>query len=123
MQITGKRHQPKRISFRPEDLQAIQKAGELISANIRYHYQISELARKVNLNERKLKYGFKAHFGTGPYGYLVRLRMNKCKDMLKAGKAVEEIARITGYKNSSGLSHAFKKLYGISPRQWMQEQE
>ena len=123
MQITRKITSLMRIKISPGDLESIRKARDIIGANIRYHYPISELARKVQLNERKLKIGFRLHFGTGPYQYLVSLRMNKGKELLKAGKSVEEVARLTGYKNSSGLSHAFKKQFGQSPRQWINEQE
>jgi AraC-like DNA-binding protein len=106
------------LKFHKQDFEAIRKASILITKDLRWGFTIRELSEKVNLNERKLKYGFKKINGIGIHEFQVQKRMEKAEELLREGQAIKEIYHKVGYKSISSFSQAFKKFYGISPTQW-----
>jgi len=97
-----------------EDLKAISKVEELISDDITVHYTIPELAKKVLLNEFRLKFLFKNVFGVGPYEYLIRKRLHKAKELLESGLSVKETAAKVGYRPTD-FTTAFRNHFGLPP--------
>lgn len=101
------------------DLAAIFKADELIKADLKSHYTIRELARKVGINEFKLKQGFRKMFQQGVFKRLTEHRMQHAKILLEStDRSVEDIADRSGYSNASTLIPAFSKRFGHSPHEW-----
>ena len=51
--------------------------------------------------------------------FLIRLRLSKATVMMKSsGASIGGIAAMCGYPNQLHFSRAFKKRYGVSPREW-----
>lgn len=107
-------------SLHPADMERIMKAKDILIESIENPPTLTELARKVCLNDFKLKSGFKEVFGTTVYGYLQQQRMEKAKSLLESGYCnVSEAAWNLGYSNVSHFITAFRKQYGINPGQFM----
>ncbi|MGO4292015.1 helix-turn-helix transcriptional regulator [Chitinophaga sp. RAB17] len=80
--------------------------------------QFSGLARLASLNEFKLKTGFKALFNTSVIDFLIHYRLERARELLRSStKNVSEVAYETGYASPAYFSKAFKKKYGVSPKQ------
>lgn len=77
---------------------------------------IAELARETGLNQLKLKRGFKAMFGHSIYALFQRERMDRARVLLR-DHGVTETAMILGYSNVSHFSAAFRKQFGVLPRE------
>jgi AraC family transcriptional regulator, transcriptional activator of the genes for pyochelin and ferripyochelin receptors len=76
-----------------------------------------ELARQVNLNDYKLKVGFKQVFGTTVFGYLHQHRMEAARQLLRSRRLnVKEVAQAVGYANQSRFAAAFRKQFGVNPK-------
>lgn len=98
------------------DLERIEFAAQLIRENIENPYTIAELARKTNINQTKLKDGFKSFFGNTVFGYLQEIRMNKARQyLLDKNLSIQEISLLSGYQSVSNFSAAFKKTFGYPP--------
>ncbi|MBL7743121.1 MAG: helix-turn-helix transcriptional regulator [Chitinophagaceae bacterium] len=97
-----------------KELEAALLAESIIRQDIQKHYLIPELAKKVLLNEVRLKAVFKKIFGIGMYEYLVRIRMKKALPLLKEGLSVKEVAAKTGYRPAD-FTTAFIRFYGFLP--------
>ncbi len=66
-----------------------------------------------------LRHRFRKIFGISPQGMLLRLRMERAKDLLRNGNlSVKEIAQELGYSRQHDLSRAFHKYTGTSPSEW-----
>ena len=66
-----------------------------------------------------LRHRFRKTFGISPQGMLIRLRMERAKDLLRSGRlSVKEIAQELGYSRQHDLSRAFRKYTGTSPSDW-----
>lgn len=83
-----------------------------------YHRALTNgyLCATVGLNERNLKEGFRALFGTTPSGMLTDIRMQKAMELLESGKRVSSVAYAVGYQHLSSFSAAFERYYNITPK-------
>lgn len=101
--------------------------GSLIGTRLRkvLHYLEGNLAEEINISFLAAMCGqSRSHFsrefhralGLPPHRYLLNLRLEKARNALLEEKAsVVDIAYAYGFHDSSHLSHAFTKLYGVSP--------
>lgn len=79
---------------------------------------IIDLARKAGINQMKLKNGFKELFNTTVFGYLSDVRMQEAKRLLLDEKMyVGEVADRVGYKYPHHFTAAFRKRFGVLPRE------
>lgn len=98
------------------DIDKVHAARSIILNDLSNHLNISQLARKVELNEFKLKAGFKHLFGTGPFTLLRNARMQKAYDLLlNTDKPIKDIHSIAGYASLTAFVGAFKKFFGKTP--------
>jgi two-component system response regulator YesN len=59
---------------------------------------------------------FKNEFGCGIYEYVLKVRMEKAKELVADPNfKVQSISRLLGYADSNYFSKAFKNYFGISP--------
>jgi AraC-like DNA-binding protein len=52
--------------------------------------------------------------------YIIGVRMENAKTLLQNGFSVNRTADMVGYHDSFNFSKMFKKLFGISPKQYAQ---
>jgi hypothetical protein len=66
-----------------------------------------------------LRHRFRKIFGISPQGMLIRLRMDRAKELLRTTNlSVKEIAEEIGYSRQHDLTRAFHKYTGTSPSEW-----
>lgn len=100
------------------DREQIYLARDILLQNFDHPPSLLQLARQVNLNERKLKQGFRQVFGTTVFGYLYDYRMQQARQLVLEGHmTVQDIARCVGYESRSSFVAAFKRKYEFSPTQ------
>ncbi|MGF9826734.1 helix-turn-helix transcriptional regulator [Brevibacillus agri] len=98
------------------DREKIHNAREILLAHMEAPPSLVELARMAQLNEYKLKVGFKEEFGTSVFAYLREKRLEKALELLRAGELnVSQVALTVGFSNFSHFSEAFRKQYGLNP--------
>jgi len=67
---------------------------------------------------------FKRTFGESPKRWLIQQRLQKASILLqREGKSVSEAALEVGYEDFSHFSKAFRKQFGVSPRQFAGERQ
>jgi AraC-like DNA-binding protein len=107
---------PKEIEPVDEEIKAAHAAEKMIMTDITKHHSIPAIARKVHLNEFRLKYVFKHIFKTGIFEYLLNARMQEAKRLLShTDKPIKEIASLTGYQRLTSFITAFRKHFGYTP--------
>ena len=115
--FTSSLHYDRQNNFRQAAwMHSIYTIKAFIDQHIDLHYTIDQLARKAGVNERQLKTGFKALFGSGVYTYLKTQRMKAAYGALEQTTAtIKYIAGKCGYRNVYSFSRAFKTYFGRSP--------
>lgn len=75
------------------------------------------IAEKMYLSPYYISKIFKAEIGESPIHYLIRVRMERAKELLKedASLPIAEIAERVGYEDVYHFSKLFKKAYGMPP--------
>jgi AraC-like DNA-binding protein len=110
-----------KIILTQENLTCLESARKIIERN--QHITIEDLAKMVGLNRKKLKYGFKTTYGMTINQYEIHLKMQKAIDlMFNSHNTLSQIAVRVGYKNIMAFSSAFKKVHGLPPRTWRNQQ-
>ncbi|MEH2012800.1 helix-turn-helix transcriptional regulator [Nostoc sp.] len=72
----------------------------------------------VSLSDRKLQRGFRELFGTTVFGYLHHHRMEQAQILLRyRDMQVSEVAHAVGYSHLGHFTEAFKRKFGITPKQ------
>ncbi|MFE9009136.1 AraC family transcriptional regulator [Streptomyces sp. NPDC007875] len=82
-------------------------------------WTVAELAQACAVSRSTLAARFKTTVGRGPLDYLNRWRVELASRHLRQGTdTVSAIARTVGYGSESALSTAFKRINGMSPRDY-----
>lgn len=82
---------------------------------------VEGISEMLQLNRRYLSRHFKQKTGMTIQEYLLQVRMENAMELLKKGVAVKEAAYLCGYPDPFNFSRMFKKIYGISPSMWKNE--
>lgn len=97
-------------------------ARDMIVAHFQDMPSLHDLATMVGTNECTLKMQFKRVFGTTVFGYLYDYRMYLAgRYLLDTEKPVSDIGLILGYDYHSHFCTAFKRKYGVSPKEYRRE--
>lgn len=105
-------------ALKPDDLDRIHCAREILHQRIIDPPSLMELARLVGLNDYKLKVGFKQIFGTTVFGHLKRYRLERARQLLQERQiSIAAAAESVGYSSQGHFAAAFRKQFGIYPRE------
>lgn len=80
---------------------------------------IKQLAQLANMSESNFIRVFKQETGLAPMEFLIALRLEKARKLLRnSHKTVTEVALQCGFNSSSHFSTCFRKHHGLSPSQY-----
>lgn len=98
----------------------IARARELLVKDLQEPPTLRSLAGATGLSMDKLQAGFKEAYGKSVFDYFREYRMQTARTLLgKTETNVSETAWEVGYVNVSHFSSAFKKRFGILPKQYL----
>ncbi len=99
----------------------VREAMNYIEQNYARDIKIEDIARRCNLERSYFGKLFKKVLGQSPQEFLIRFRMAKASDMLiTTNRSIGDIGEAIGYPNLLHFSRAFKSVYGMSPRDYRQ---
>lgn len=76
---------------------------------------LADLGRVAALSPFHLHRVFRRATGLAPHGYLLRVRVNRARDLLRRGLPPAEVALRTGFCDQSHLTRHFHRLVGVTP--------
>jgi transcriptional regulator GlxA family with amidase domain len=80
---------------------------------------VAAMATRARLSERTFLRRFQQATGLRPIEYLQHLRIGKARDLLELGTLnVDEVARRVGYEDPGAFRRIFRRLMGLSPRDY-----
>ncbi|MEG6508952.1 helix-turn-helix transcriptional regulator [Methyloligella sp. 2.7D] len=104
--------------LRASDRQRLQRALTLFEPKDGPSPSVDEVAREIGSSVSSLQRLFHAAYGTSIFEHVRAMRLKKARDALAAdGVSVAEAARLAGYGNPANFATAFKRVYGVSPRE------
>lgn len=104
-------------AWSPRELECFHEARSILLAELADPPSVTELARRVGTNAKKLGAGFNALFGQPVYAFVKTSRLDAARQMLEAGEtSVTNVARYVGYQPQH-FATEFRRRFGISPTQ------
>lgn len=83
---------------------------------------LETLSDKLYISSTYISKVFKQETGDSPINYLIKVRLNRAKQLLENQKVtVKEAAEIVGYQDAYHFSKLFKKHYGRSPSEFVKD--
>jgi AraC-like DNA-binding protein len=102
-----------------KDLEALKGIVRILSDNNLSKFpSIDTLSRTAMMSSTKLKTRFKQIYGMKLYEFYNRNRLEQAREMLKTGNySVKQVGINIGFSNLSNFAKAFRKEFGILPRE------
>jgi AraC-like DNA-binding protein len=98
----------------------IQAAREWLVRDLSAPPTLDKLSRRFGLSQNKLQYGFRALFGDSVFSCLREFKMQKARLLFETAEMnVSQVAWEVGYVNVSQFTKAYKKRFGILPKQYL----
>lgn len=99
-----------------------QEALSFIEQNYTLPITVEDMANRCNLDRSYFGKVFKDMIGQSPQDFLIRYRMSKATSLLiSTSLSIGDISVQVGYPNQLHFSRAFRNIYGMSPRQYRQQ--
>lgn len=97
----------------------ISQAIEYIRDNYQNNISLNDLASHTHYSPYHFIRLFKQHTGKTPFAFLLEVKLEKAKTLLKhTDHSIEEICYLSGFNSQSYFSQIFKKRTGVSPSQY-----
>src|SRR5262249_47905568 len=95
---------------------------ELVHARMEDDLTLSEMAQSVELSPAHFSRMFRWSTGETPHQFVLRNRIERAKEMLRAPKArVLDVAVACGFKTQQHFARVFRHVCGTSPREYRLE--
>ncbi|MBB6066244.1 helix-turn-helix transcriptional regulator [Pseudoxanthomonas broegbernensis] len=113
--IAGTRPPPRQ---NPRERQRMDRLVELLDSRVADDWSLQRIARHVGSNPTSLQRAFRGHAGTTIFEYQRQRRLHLAHAALSRDRVdVERAAAIAGYTSAANFATAFKRLFGVTPRQ------
>jgi len=92
---------------------------DYINRNVSRRVGVDELAAIARISVFELCRAFRREHATSPYRLVLEVRVRYASAMLRAGVGIADAAARTGFADQSHFTRHFKRLTGMTPRQYM----
>lgn len=98
----------------------IARSIEFLSSNLNKTITIEDIADQIGMSRAVFHRKFKQATNMSPIQFAKSMRLNNAAMKIAEGTNVNIAAMEVGYVSSSQFSREFKRMYGLSPKQWSQ---
>lgn len=96
----------------------IEDVLSFINSNLEKDLSIGVLSKAFYLNKYYLMHLFKKETGYTLYSYILKKRVIKASDLIRSGIQAGQVCEQCGFGDYSSFVRAFKKEFGLSPKQY-----
>jgi AraC-like DNA-binding protein len=108
-----------RLSTRVELYKRLHRARDYMHAYLDHPITIEDMAAVAYLSPYHFLRAFRAAFGLTPHAYLVRQRITWAKFLLRrTHQPITDICFAVGFEGLGSFSRLFRRLTGLSPREY-----
>ena len=113
------------IKVKSPDEKLLERVMTAINHNLNNaELSVDKIADEVGISRVHLHRKMKELTGQTPHEFIRNIRMKKAASLLtSADMNVSEVMYACGFSNAASFSTVFKKMYGMSPREYMNEHQ
>ena len=93
-------------------------AKEHMNNNLYEKVIIEDISTSLNISKAYFNRKFKEVEGVTPYTYVLNLKIEKAKVLLKKGEDISEVALQIGFFDQSHLNRIFKRTVKMTPNEY-----
>ncbi|MEQ9547248.1 MAG: helix-turn-helix transcriptional regulator [Marinobacter sp.] len=105
-----------RTGLSRQDVRRLESVRRLLEYAPAEDYSLSYLAERAAMSSSSLRHKFRQVYGQTVFAYLRSCRLSLAKRCLEQGYTVQQAAHRAGYHHATNFATAFRKQFGISPR-------
>lgn len=79
---------------------------------------LEQLEKEFFVSKYHICREFKRLTGQSPHSYIIKARLDLCKKYIEQGKSIHEVYQLGGFGGYNHFFRAFKKEYGITPKEY-----
>ena len=100
----------------------LRRIKELVHAKIESELTLHEMAEAVQLSLAHFSQMFRKSTGESPHQFVLRHRIERAKQMLRAAEArILDVAIACGFKTQQHFARVFRRVCGTSPTEYQQD--
>jgi len=99
----------------PSDTPGLRRVRDYLESLPEENVTLTELAGLAELSPFHLTRAFRREYGLPPHAYLIQVRVNRARAILRQGVPVAQVAAGTGFADQAHLTRQFKRLVGVTP--------
>jgi len=99
------------------------QAKLFIDAHYADNIDLSNIADEAYFSKFHFIRRFKNIYRKTPHQYLIFVRIEKARELLKANVPVSEVCYAVGFESLSSFSHLFKRVVGLAPSAYLTQQQ
>jgi len=97
----------------------LEKAFLYIDKNISENYKIEKLAKEFGISKFNFIKRFKSSTNVTPHQFIINKKLERSKNLLKEDSlSLTDITYMLNFSDQSHFSNSFKKMYGMTPREF-----
>lgn len=93
-------------------------ALDYINSHLHEEISLDKLAQRLFISKYYLSHIFRKETDTTPYQYIMKKRLILSKRLIETGLAITEVSARCGFSDYTNFFRAFKREYGITPKQY-----
>ena len=123
LSLTRMVHEMETPDMNKEELSLYQNIVDYIENHINEKISLDDIAKAFFVSKYHIAHVFKAQLGLSIHQYIVKKRLNLCRGSIASGTDITTACTQCGFDYYSSFYRAFKKEYGISPKEFKASME
>ncbi|MBZ5659743.1 MAG: AraC family transcriptional regulator [Acidobacteriia bacterium] len=97
----------------------IKRVKDYLNAHYRRDITLDDLSAVAQLSPYHLLRTFRSSVGLTPHAYLIQIRIEEGKRLLRMGNSISDVSASTGFTDQSHFTRHFKRIMGVTPGQYL----
>ena len=91
---------------------------DYIEEHLKENLDLNELSHIFHVSKYHISHVFKDETGISVHQYILKKRLDACKSAIRSGDKITSVYPVFGFRDYSAFYRAFRKEYGISPKEY-----